>query len=232
MATAQGAGLSKGSPCYLEILGNALNKTIVYIDGFNLYYGALKKTPYKWLNIHKLCEFYLKPTYFKIIKIKYFTAPVSGTKHDPDKPQRQLRYIRALRTLPMVEIIDGHFIVERIILQKADGSGPVEVINTKEKKSDVNLASSMLWDAHCNSFDTAVLISGDSDFEAPLSIVKNRFKKKTLVLDPQRHGTPTSPMNRQNDYKPIRASALSEAQFDIQLVDNKGQFCKPDTWFV
>jgi uncharacterized LabA/DUF88 family protein len=89
----------------------------------------------------------------------------------------------------------------------------------------------MLWDAHCNSFDTAVLISGDSDFETPLMMVKHYFKKNTLVLDPQRHGTPNSPMNRNNDYKPIRTGALAEAQFDIQLEDSKGKFCKPDTWF-
>ena len=208
-----------------------MNRTTVYVDGFNLYYGALKGTSLKWLNLQKLCELYLKPTNFQITKINYFTAPVSGTPDDPDKPQRQLKYIRALRTLPIVEIIDGHFIVERITLQKADGSGPVVVINTKEKKSDVNLASLMLWDAHCNTFDTAVLISGDSDFETPLSIVKNRFRKKTLVLDPQRNGTPTSPMNRNNDYKPIRVGALTEAQFPIELEDNKGKFYKPEIWF-
>ena len=29
--------------------------TYVYVDGFNLYYGAVKGTPYKWLNINALC---------------------------------------------------------------------------------------------------------------------------------------------------------------------------------
>jgi len=28
-------------------------KTIIYIDGFNLYYGCLKDSPYKWLNVLK-----------------------------------------------------------------------------------------------------------------------------------------------------------------------------------
>ena len=33
--------------------GNAMMKkrTIVYIDGFNLYYGLLRFTSYKWLDI-------------------------------------------------------------------------------------------------------------------------------------------------------------------------------------
>ncbi len=28
-------------------------RTIVYVDGFNLYYGAVKGTPHKWLNLEK-----------------------------------------------------------------------------------------------------------------------------------------------------------------------------------
>jgi hypothetical protein len=150
------------------------NKTFVYVDGFNLYYGCLKNTPYKWLNIQLLCELLLPHN--DIRKIYYFTARVGGTQSDPDKPQRQLTYVRALKTLPSIEIIDGHFIRDKMIFEKADGTGPVEVIRTKEKATDVNLASQLLWDAHCNSFETAVLITGDSDFVAPISMVKHRFR--------------------------------------------------------
>ena len=28
---------------------------IVYVDGFNLYYGSLKRTPYEWLDLGRLC---------------------------------------------------------------------------------------------------------------------------------------------------------------------------------
>jgi hypothetical protein len=31
-------------------------KTNVYIDGFNLYYGCLKGTPHKWLNLAAFCQ--------------------------------------------------------------------------------------------------------------------------------------------------------------------------------
>ena len=30
--------------------------TKFYIDAFNLYYGCLKGTPYKWLNLQRFCE--------------------------------------------------------------------------------------------------------------------------------------------------------------------------------
>jgi hypothetical protein len=49
----------------------------VYVDGFNLYYGAVKDTPYKWLDIRKLCELLLPE--FSVGRIKYFTARVSPT---------------------------------------------------------------------------------------------------------------------------------------------------------
>lgn len=56
-------------------------KTNVYIDGFNLYYGCLKKTPYRWLNVAELCRLMLpKDT---IHRIKYFTARVSARPRDP-----------------------------------------------------------------------------------------------------------------------------------------------------
>jgi hypothetical protein len=29
-------------------------QTMVYIDGFNLYYGMLRRSPYKWLDVVKL----------------------------------------------------------------------------------------------------------------------------------------------------------------------------------
>jgi len=73
-------------------------KTIVYVDGFNLYYGSLRGTPCKWLNLQRLGELLLPQN--GIIAIKYFTAKVSARPHDPDQPIRQQTYLRALHTLP------------------------------------------------------------------------------------------------------------------------------------
>lgn len=67
--------------------------TVVYIDGFNLYY-SLKNTPYKWLNLEKLTQNVLNPSLHKILNIKYFTAVPKRV----DSAQRQNVYIRALKT--------------------------------------------------------------------------------------------------------------------------------------
>jgi uncharacterized LabA/DUF88 family protein len=87
-------------------------ETCIYIDGFNLYYGSLKRTPYKWLNPLALMRQVLPPTY-AIRRIKYFTARVSGAE-DPDSPNRQAAYLRALKTLPEVEIFLGSFLAKNI----------------------------------------------------------------------------------------------------------------------
>ena len=73
-------------------------RTCVYVDGFNLYYRALRGTSYKWLNLHLLCEQLLSPDN-RIVQIRYFTAPVTG-KQDPDAPIRQQQYLRALPKIP------------------------------------------------------------------------------------------------------------------------------------
>ena len=85
-------------------------RTVVYVDGFNLYYGALKGTSWKWLDLVALFEKVLQP-HHDILAIKYFTARVSGTSSDPSKPQRQDVYLHALqRYRPVVEIYLGHFL--------------------------------------------------------------------------------------------------------------------------
>ncbi|GAJ22676.1 unnamed protein product, partial [marine sediment metagenome] len=62
-------------------------KTIVYVDGFNLYYGAVKDTSLKWLNIHRMCELHLPKD--RIVGVKYFTAKIISRPDDPQKHIRQ-----------------------------------------------------------------------------------------------------------------------------------------------
>ena len=66
-------------------------RTVVYVDGFNLYYGALKGSAWKWLALVALFRNALQ-SHHEILAVKYFTARVSGTSTDPSKPQRQDAY--------------------------------------------------------------------------------------------------------------------------------------------
>lgn len=123
-------------------------RTNVYVDGLNLYYGSLRGTPHKWLNLLRLCQLLLPNQ--QIQTIKYFTAQVVTRPDNPRQALRQQIYLRALRTLPQVEIVFGHFLTSEIFMPMA-GHPPnkaqyVKVIKTEEKGSDVNLATHLLWD--------------------------------------------------------------------------------------
>ena len=87
-------------------------KTNIYIDGFNLYYGCIKDTPYHWLNLAEMCRLLLPKD--KIQRIKYFTALVTSRPNDPDQPLRQRVFLRALQTIPNLEIILGSTVVGHV----------------------------------------------------------------------------------------------------------------------
>jgi hypothetical protein len=77
-----------------------MTRTIVYIDGFNLYYRSLKPLGHKWMNIQALASAVL-PDSNQIAAVKYYTARVSG-RLDPGAPARQHAYLRAFDSLPLV----------------------------------------------------------------------------------------------------------------------------------
>ncbi|MFH0975682.1 MAG: NYN domain-containing protein [Spirochaetota bacterium] len=204
-------------------------RTVVYIDGFNLYYGTIKGTPYKWLNLDALCKAYLNTAKNDIQKIKYFTALVKARPHDPDQTSRQQTFLRALKTIPHLEIILGHFLSHEVVMPLADGTGYVKVIKTEEKKSDVNIAVHMLHDAYKNLYDLAVLISNDSDLSEPLRIIKEEFNKKIGIINP--HKKPSRELGKYALFqKQIRFGTLAVCQFPVQMKDKHGIIYKPGKW--
>ena len=87
-------------------------RTAVYIDGFNLYYGCVKGTPHRWLDVDQLLRIVLPKNH--ITSIKYFTARVKPTPSDPDAPSRQAIYLKALKAhIPHLEIIEGRFLSQK-----------------------------------------------------------------------------------------------------------------------
>jgi uncharacterized LabA/DUF88 family protein len=150
--------------------------TNVYIDGFNLYYGSVKNTPYRWLDLEAFCRHLLPND--DIRGIRYFTARVSG-KVDPDAPNRQAMYLRALGTLPLVSVHFGTFLTNKVwmplVAPTTKGPRKVEVFKTEEKGSDVNLASWLLLDVFRKACDTVVVISNDSDLAEPVRIARHEL---------------------------------------------------------
>ena len=204
----------------------------VYVDGFNLYYGAVKGTPYKWLDLGNLCRRLLH-SQDEINRIRYFTALVESRPHDPQQPQRQQTYLRALRTIPNLTIHEGRFLASSVRMPIADpkpgNPRTVVVLKTEEKGSDVNLASLMLVDGFEADYELAVVVSNDSDLQTPIQIVRDRLNLKVGVLNPHRHLS--WPLRTAcTFYKPIRVGVLKASQFSSTLQDAAGTITNPKAW--
>ena len=91
-------------------------RTNFYIDAFNLYYGCLKSTRYKWLNLEALCQFSFPKD--QVNRVRYFTARVKPRPSDPQQPARQAVYLR-LATLSRVSIHYGHYLQKPITMPLA-----------------------------------------------------------------------------------------------------------------
>ena len=205
--------------------------TNVYIDGFNLYYGCLRGTPYRWLNVETLCRLLL-PSH-SINRIRYFTALVGGRPGDPQQPHRQQTYIRALQTIANLSIHYGQFLTNivpmRLELPLPDGSTVARVVKTEEKGTDVNIATRMIFDIFDGDCESAVIVSNDSDLVPPIQALKERFGTTIGVLNP--HSRPSRFLRNNVDfYRPIRRGPLSASQFPQQMQDASGTFYRPAGW--
>lgn len=151
-------------------------KTAVYVDGFNLYFGVLKRTPYKWLDLQRLFEWVL--TRNRVSAIRYFTARVLATPRNPAVHVRQDTYLRALQAAcPLLTIHYGHYVRREMSMENAaPPPATVRVWKNEEKGSDVNLAVHLVNDAWENRFDCAVVVSNDSDLASALDMAKARGK--------------------------------------------------------
>lgn len=158
-------------------------RTIVYIDGFNLYFGLREKNwrRYYWLDLETLAQSFLKPGQ-SLESVKYFTAKIS----DPiSKARRQVSYIEALQAATGVEIFFGRYQRKPRRCRKCGH----EHTEHSEKMTDVNIATEMMLDAAHDRFDLAILVSGDADLTPPVRAIQSVYpQKKVLVaFPPKRH---------------------------------------------
>ena len=206
--------------------------TNVYIDGFNLFYGALKGSPYKWLDLDAVCR-RLLPKH-RIGRIRYFTAIVAARPQDPSGPDRQRVYLRALETMPHVSVHLGHFLTSYVrmplIAPPPGGPRTVGVIKTEEKGSDVNLATYLLLDAFRRDCEAAVIVTNDSDLKEPIRVVRHELGMPVGVVNP---GDPRKRSRALLDvtfFKQLRPSILPACQLPDALSDQHGTIRKPAAW--
>jgi uncharacterized LabA/DUF88 family protein len=206
-------------------------KTTVYVDGFNLYYRALRGTPFKWLNLRRLCSLVLGQSY-EVVEIKYYTARVSGAL-DPKQPARQHAYLRALATLPEVSIHYGKFLAGSTWLPLVT-AGPNDeryalVRRNEEKGSDVSLATHLVHDAHRRAFDAAAVVSCDTDLVEPVRVVTREIGLPVCVI-PTKTRMSTSLKEVATAVRYLTHNRLRRSQFPNPVLGRKGPIRKPPTW--
>lgn len=207
--------------------------TNVYIDGFNLYYRAVKGTQFKWLDLRKLAEtLFPRDT---ISGICYFTAIVVPRPNDPTQPQRQQAYLRALTTLSGFQLHLGTFrsgIQRRPLAYPVAGVDEyVQVKYSEEKGSDVNLATRLLVDGFKREYEQAVVISNDADFASAMRYVKDDLGLHVALVNPDSQRPSPKALTEAATYvKRLRKSHLRQSQLPDTLTDDVGTIVKPPSW--
>ena len=153
-----------------------MERIITYIDGFNLYFGLRDRgwQRYYWLDMCKLSENILLPDQ-QLVHTKYFTSRIANP---PAKRKRQSNYLEALGTLSNLTIYYGHY---QHYPHRCRNCGNSDIV-PHEKMTDVNIAVELLTDAFQDNFDTALLVSADSDLIGPIQSVKRLFPHKRVVV--------------------------------------------------
>jgi len=207
------------------------NRSIIYVDGFNLYYGAVKDTKgKKWLNLERFfCR--LRP-HDDIRAIKYFTTLVEGPALT-----HQETYLLALSTLPAVEVIYGKFKPKmvRCGVKACSWSGDRWFRVLEEKRTDVNIAVTMLVDVIEDKCDRLVVVSGDSDLVPAISTIKTIAPgKHVTVYVPARNlmrGAAVEIRAAADKHRTLPNDLIAKSQFPATIPDGKGGYIqRPPDW--
>ena len=207
--------------------------TNVYIDGFNLYYRALKDTPFRWLDLRMLAEALFPGD--SIHRVSYFTAHLETRPGNPGQAQRQLVYLKALSTLPNLDIHYGTFrsgVKRRPLAEPVPGLPRHVVIrDSEEKGSDVNLATQLLVDGFNGEYEQAVVVSNDADFAGAMRYVRDGLGLRVTLVNPDaRTSSPRDLASAATYVKRLWRSHLRRSTFPDTVADDVGVITKPVGW--
>lgn len=224
--------------------------TIVYVDGYNLFYGCLRHTSFKWLDPVKLFQAISKiqNPQSNIIKVKYFTSSVKANfaTHSQASTKAQNNYHRALKYIyrDTIDIIYGYHTVEMgfppLYKKPIDKDDRVKVWKFEEKQTDVNMALHMYRDAINDLCAQQILVSNDSDLELALKLISEDQQEIELGLiiprsKPSKLSKSRPPNQRLSQYTNwvrnyILDQECEDSQLNNKIVTNKKPIFKPEHW--
>ncbi|HEV7442531.1 MAG TPA: NYN domain-containing protein [Steroidobacteraceae bacterium] len=187
---------------------NAL-RTRVYIDGYNLYYGCLKHSTDKWLDVRTLIERILPSILFEqdgepvrfafqTPAVKYFTAPIlTAFAKSDDSISCQSHYHTALcaHLGGAIEIIKGYHDAKPSRAhvweegKAARECKMIEIWKLEEKQSDVAFALNAFSDAIRNEVGQVIAVTNDSDFAPAMKMIRQYTRAIVGLIAPARQQT-------------------------------------------
>jgi uncharacterized LabA/DUF88 family protein len=234
---------------------SAHGRTGVYVDGYNLYYGRLRGSAFKWLDLVQLIEDILaRRDQNEVLEgVHLFTAHALATfaTHGASSVEAQSAYHRALQAKhgPRFTVTygkhsydkDGSLLPEFVAGKPYDRTRRVRVWHLEEKKTDVNLAIGMYRDVAKGLYDRIVLVSNDSDAEPVLQAIREDFPHVMIgVIVPIMPPLPGSHPSRRVSgsltkladwvVKHLTDDQLQAAQLPAHVPTKKKPIRKPDHW--
>jgi len=214
----------------------------VYVDGFNLYFGALKgRSGTRWLDLLRLSRRLFPAD--TVVGVDYFTALVARRNSNPTQLGDQRLYIRALNGLPEVTVHYGTYLAKtkrRPIVQGQSGWTPrwptsAEFHDSEEKGSDVNLATRLLVDGFRGRYEGAVVVSNDGDLKMPVEVVRSELGLPVTVVNPsstrRSYALSPHPLPANARYLALRQKDVTASQFPQRLTLPSGATIKrPANW--
>lgn len=200
-------------------------RVAVFIDGFNLYYGLRAKhgRKYLWLDLAEVSRRLLRPGQ-TLAGVHYYTAAV---RNDPASQRNQRVYLDALRARGGVDVKLGRY-QEKVLSCRGCGASWTTY---EEKETDVNIAVALVAGGVRNEFDTALVLSADSDLCPAVRTLKS--------LDPAKRVVAVFPPKRRSDDLRRAADAtftlgdaiLRQAQLPQVVKDSSGrELRRPTRW--
>ncbi len=170
-----------------------------------------------------------------INRVCYFTARLDARPNNPGQAQRQLIYLRALATLPILSVYYGTFRsgVKRRPLAEPILGLPTHVLvrDSEEKGSDVNLATRLLVDGFNGEYEQAVVVSNDADFASAMRYVRDDLGLRVTLVNPDaRNASPRELAEAATYVKRLWKSHLRRSQLPGTLTDEVGVITKPSGW--
>lgn len=229
-------------------LGERELRTIAYVDGYNLFYGCLRGTSFKWLDVGALLRqiLHIQDPGSSLDQTYYFTSRVMPkfSPHGVESEAAQLAYFRALQAQPGMNIVLGRYTAVRFNAMRFCRPPRLDkrvlTWRLEEKETDVSMAVSMYRDVSRGRADQILLVSNDSDLSPALRMVKEDFPDIRIgLIIPSRSvdGEPgdrtiTEHLGRHADWtrEHIMESELRSAQFRDRVKTGKKPADRPPLW--